>query len=71
MLREPDDHVVALLEGREERRQVVRIVGQVGVHLEEPLVALGEPALEGVDIGGAQPELAGPVHHLDPRVVLR
>ena len=44
---------------------------EVGVHLEEAVVALLQALLECLHVGRAQAELARPVHHLDVIVLAR
>ena len=46
--------VVAVVERPHEVGQVANVVRQIGVHLEEPLVPLGETLLEGLHVSGAQ-----------------
>ena len=41
----------------------------VGIHLEQVVVIAGEPPGEALDVGGAEAELARPVHHVDAGLV--
>src|SRR5512138_2407469 len=42
-----------------------RVVREVRVHLEEPVVAALETPAEAGDVGGAEPQLPCPMHHMD------
>ena len=53
---------------RDQPRDVGGIVGEVGVHLDDPLGAGGERAREAGDVGRAEPLLDRPVQDLDPLV---
>ena len=67
--RADDDVVVG--GGRDERRQVLGIVRQVGVHLADEVdVGLRDRLLQAVDIRAAEPALAGAVHDLDAAGIL-
>ena len=56
---------------RDERRQILGIVRQVGVHLADEVdVGLGDRLLQAVDVGASEPALAGAVHDLHPARVL-
>ena len=66
-----DDDVGAVVERAHEVGQVPDVVREVGVHLEEAVVALGEPLLERLDVRRAEAELAGAVHDVDVRVARR
>src|SRR4249919_3298396 len=56
-----DHHVGAGPRALEHRLQVPGVVREVGVHLEDEVVAVGDGAAEAGEVGGAEPELAGPV----------
>ena len=67
--RSDDDVVVG--GGGDERRQVFRIVRQVGVHLADEVdVGLGDRLLQAVDVRASKPALAGAVHDFDPARIL-
>ena len=70
----PDAHLVSLAEGRHDRGQGVRIVGEVRIHLDHRLVAALEAPPEPVPIGAAEAHLGGPgqdVHTGEPLCVVR
>jgi hypothetical protein len=46
-------------------------VREVRVHLEQVLVAGAQPVAKSLEVSGAEPELAGAVHHRDARVASR
>ena len=64
-----DDDVEPVVERADEVGQVADVVGEVRVHLEEAVVALGEPAGEGLHVRRAEPQLARPVHDAHLRVL--
>ena len=53
-----DCHVGARLGGGDQPRNVARVVGEVAVHLEHELGALGERPVEPGDVGAPEPFLA-------------
>ena len=58
-------HVVALFgHGLQEARHVVGVVREVGVHLEDVVVAPLQRPFESGDVGGAQPQLALALHQM-------
>ncbi len=61
----PDGDVVALAQGLHERRQRTRIVGEVGVHLDEHVVAVLHAPDEPGPVGAAQTGLAGAGDEMD------
>lgn len=64
-----DDDIGAAFECPQKRREMRRIVGKVGVHLEDNVVAFGETPLKTLHIGRSDAALAGAVHDLDPWIV--
>ncbi len=55
----------------DQRRQIGRIMGEVGVHLENGVVSVHQRLLERLDVGSAQTQLPGPMDHADTRVLNR
>jgi len=66
-----DDDVRAVVERLDERREVLDVVREVRVHLEEAVVPLDEALLERLDVCGAKPQLARPVHDANVLVLCR
>ena len=62
----PDGDVGTLIDLGEQGRQAVGRMRQVGVHLHDDLVAVGEGVLEPGPVGAPEPALAGTGQHLDP-----
>jgi hypothetical protein len=63
------NHQVGVIRGREQRRQVMRIVGEVGVHRDDAVDVAFQGVAEAGHVGGGQGLLAAPVQHRQ-RVVL-
>ena len=63
----PEHEVGALLGGGDQLGNRGRVVGEVAVHLEHELGAVGERAPEAGDVGGTEPFLARPVEDADER----
>ena len=61
----PDDDVRPFVERADEVRQVLGVVREIGVHLEEAVVAFAQALIERLQIRRSQPELARAVHDSD------
>ena len=59
------DHEVGVRGGLDQRRDVRRVVREVGVHLDDELGAAGERVLEPGGVGAAEAVLLGAVEDLD------
>ena len=66
-----EHEIGAVSEALEQARELLRLVGPVGIHLDEDVVALGQPPPEAVDVGGPQAGLARPVQNVDVVVAAR
>ena len=64
------DHQVGPLGSLQQARQIGRVMGEVGVHLQDQRGAAGEGAPEAGDVGGAESFLAWPVQDADVLVAL-
>ena len=62
------EHEVCVVSGLRQARHVARIVGKVAVHLEDPLRAHLQRAVEPGEVGGAEALLPLPVQHVDALV---
>jgi hypothetical protein len=60
--------VGAGLDRGEHRGQVAGIVAAVGVHLHHGVIVARQPPAKPLHVGGAQPQLAGAVQHVDARI---
>ncbi len=59
------NHQIGVLGQREELWQVDGIVREIGVHLEDEVVALLDGVMEASDIRGSQAHLAGAMQHVN------
>ena len=57
--------------GRVEPGQVVRVMTEVGIHLEDIFIVVCQSPLEPGDIGGAEPLLPAPFQEEEPGAELR
>src|SRR5690606_4302257 len=63
-----DDDVDAAARAADELGQEARVVAEVRVHLDDDVVVAGERPGEALEVGRAEPELAGAVEDVDARV---
>lgn len=63
------DHEVGVLAGREQLRQVARVVAAVAVHRQHPVGAGVEAEAEAREVGAAQPELCRAPQQMQPWLV--